>query len=49
ENCVADPEQILEEYTHIVAVDATGNMFCYEANKDLNHKTKNWIDFLGKI
>lgn len=34
------------EYTHIVAVKTTGNVFCYEAIKELNIKTKNWKELL---
>ncbi|KAF9621189.1 hypothetical protein IFM89_016683 [Coptis chinensis] len=34
------------EFTHIVAVKTTGNVFCYEAIKELNIKTKNWKELL---
>lgn len=38
--------KIFTEFTHIVAVRTTGNVFCYEAIKELNLKTKNWKELL---
>ncbi|XP_057481551.1 peptidyl-prolyl cis-trans isomerase CYP65-like isoform X1 [Actinidia eriantha] len=38
--------KVFTEYTHIVAVKTTGNVFCYEAIKELNVKTKNWKELL---
>ncbi|KAH7566700.1 hypothetical protein JRO89_XS08G0218400 [Xanthoceras sorbifolium] len=38
--------KVFTEYTHIVAVKTTGNVFCYEAIKELNIKTKNWKELL---
>lgn len=38
--------KVFTEYTHIVAVKTTGNVFCYEAVKELNIKTKNWKELL---
>lgn len=32
--------KVFTEFTHIVAVKTTGNVFCYEAIKELNIKTK---------
>lgn len=38
--------KVFTEFTHIVAVKTTGNVFCYEAIKELNIKTKNWKELL---
>lgn len=38
--------KVFTEFTHIVAVKTTGNVFCYEAIKELNLKTKNWRELL---
>ncbi|XP_078437149.1 plant U-box 49 isoform X2 [Wolffia australiana] len=38
--------KVFTEYTHIVAVKTTGNVFCYEAIKELNIKNKNWKELL---
>lgn len=38
--------KVFTEFTHIVAVKTTGNVFCYEAVKELNLKTKNWKELL---
>ncbi|KAJ3702865.1 hypothetical protein LUZ61_006570 [Rhynchospora tenuis] len=38
--------KVFTEFTHIVAVKTTGNVFCYEAIKELNVKTKNWRELL---
>ncbi|KAJ0034263.1 hypothetical protein Pint_25864 [Pistacia integerrima] len=38
--------KVLNEFTHIVAVRTTGNVFCYDAIKELNIKTKNWKELL---
>ncbi|KAL1316140.1 peptidyl-prolyl cis-trans isomerase CYP65 isoform X1 [Arachis hypogaea] len=38
--------KVFTEFTHIVAVKTTGNVFCYEAVKELNIKTKNWKELL---
>ncbi|KAJ8567344.1 hypothetical protein K7X08_019552 [Anisodus acutangulus] len=38
--------KVFTEFTHIVAVRTTGNVFCYEAVKELNIKTKNWKELL---
>ncbi|KAF3439061.1 hypothetical protein FNV43_RR17336 [Rhamnella rubrinervis] len=38
--------KVFTEFTHIVAVKTTGNVFCYEAIKELNIKIKNWKDLL---
>ncbi|KAK9284180.1 hypothetical protein L1049_023348 [Liquidambar formosana] len=38
--------KVFTEFTHIVAVRTTGNVFCYEAIKELNIKTKNWKELL---
>lgn len=38
--------KVFTEFTHIVAVRTTGNVFCYEAIKELNLKTKNWKELL---
>ncbi|KAJ4823323.1 cytochrome P450 monooxygenase 65 [Turnera subulata] len=38
--------KVFTEFSHIVAVKATGNVFSYEAIKELNIKTKNWKDLL---
>ncbi|KAL6222694.1 hypothetical protein ACLB2K_006085 [Fragaria x ananassa] len=38
--------KVFTEYTHIVAVKTTGNVFCYEAIRELNIKTKNWKELL---
>ncbi|CAM8883360.1 unnamed protein product [Rhodiola kirilowii] len=38
--------KVFTEFTHIVAIKTTGNVFCYEAIKELNIKTKNWKELL---
>ncbi|KAL5706782.1 peptidylprolyl isomerase [Ranunculus cassubicifolius] len=38
--------KVFTEFTHIVAVKTSGNVFCYEAIKELNIKTKNWKELL---
>ncbi|KAL3526886.1 hypothetical protein ACH5RR_011542 [Cinchona calisaya] len=38
--------KVFTEFTHIIAVKTTGNVFCYEAIKELNLKTKNWKELL---
>ncbi|CAL9148590.1 unnamed protein product [Musa hybrid cultivar] len=38
--------KVFTEFTHIVAVKTTGNVFCYEAIKELNLKTKNWKELI---
>ncbi|GAA0166091.1 chaperone [Lithospermum erythrorhizon] len=38
--------KVFTEFTHIVALKTTGNVFCYEAIKELNIKTKNWKELL---
>jgi peptidyl-prolyl cis-trans isomerase-like protein 2 len=38
--------KVFTEFTHIVAVKTTGNVFCYEAIKELNIKPKNWKELL---
>lgn len=38
--------KVFTEFTHIVAVKTTGNVFCYEAIKELNLKTRNWKELL---
>lgn len=38
--------KVFTEFTHIVAVRTTGNVFCYEAIKELNIKNKNWKELL---
>ncbi|KAJ7952754.1 Peptidyl-prolyl cis-trans isomerase [Quillaja saponaria] len=38
--------KVFTEFTHIVAVKTTGNVFCYEAIKELNFKTRNWKELL---
>ncbi|XP_038684064.1 peptidyl-prolyl cis-trans isomerase CYP65-like isoform X2 [Tripterygium wilfordii] len=38
--------KVFTEFTHIIAVKTTGNVFCYEAIKELNIKTKNWKELL---
>lgn len=38
--------KVFTEFTHIVAVKTTGNVFCHEAIKELNIKTKNWKELL---
>ncbi|MCO5612751.1 hypothetical protein L7F22_067021 [Adiantum nelumboides] len=38
--------KVFTEYTHIVALKTTGNVFSYEAVKELNLKPKNWKDLL---
>ncbi|CAL9073157.1 unnamed protein product [Musa textilis] len=38
--------KVYTEFTHIVAVKTTGNVFCYEAIKELNLKTKNWKELI---
>ncbi|XP_057874050.2 peptidyl-prolyl cis-trans isomerase CYP65 isoform X1 [Cryptomeria japonica] len=39
-------DKVFTEFTHIVAVKTTGNVFCYEAVKELNIKPKNWRELL---
>ncbi|KAH9329671.1 hypothetical protein KI387_001779, partial [Taxus chinensis] len=39
-------DKVFTEFTHIVAVKTTGNVFCYEAIKELNVKPKNWRELL---
>ncbi|XP_075498609.1 peptidyl-prolyl cis-trans isomerase CYP65 isoform X1 [Primulina tabacum] len=38
--------KVFTEFTHIVAVKTTGNVYCHEAIKELNLKTKNWKELL---
>lgn len=38
--------KVFTEYTHIVAVRTTGNVFSHEAIKELNLKVKNWRELL---
>ena len=38
--------QVFTEHTHIVAIKATGNVYCWEAVDELNIKAKNWKDLL---
>ncbi|XP_066355799.1 peptidyl-prolyl cis-trans isomerase CYP65-like [Miscanthus floridulus] len=38
--------KVFTEFTHIVAVKTTGNVFCYEAIQELNIKPKNWKELL---
>eukprot|EP00271_Cylindrocystis_brebissonii_P011161 TRINITY_DN2800_c0_g3_i1.p1 TRINITY_DN2800_c0_g3~~TRINITY_DN2800_c0_g3_i1.p1 ORF type:complete len:638 (+),score=168.47 TRINITY_DN2800_c0_g3_i1:54-1967(+) len=38
--------KVFTEFTHIVAVKTTGNVFCYEAVRELNIKAKNWRELL---
>eukprot|EP00250_Pteridium_aquilinum_P017048 c23429_g1_i1 orf=84-1328(+) len=38
--------KVFTEYTHIVAVRTTGNVFSHEAIKELNVKPKNWKELL---
>ncbi|KAB1214909.1 Peptidyl-prolyl cis-trans isomerase-like 2 [Morella rubra] len=38
--------KVFTEFTHIAAVKTTGNVFSYEAIKELNIKTKNWKELL---
>uniref|UniRef100_A0A0E0KA66 Peptidylprolyl isomerase n=1 Tax=Oryza punctata TaxID=4537 RepID=A0A0E0KA66_ORYPU len=38
--------KVFTEFTHIVAVKTTGNVFCYEAIQELNIKPKNWRELL---
>ncbi|KAJ0097357.1 hypothetical protein Patl1_28514 [Pistacia atlantica] len=38
--------KVFTEFTHIVAVRTTGNVFCYDAIKELNIKTKNWKELI---
>lgn len=38
--------KVFTEFTHIVAVKTTGNVFCYEAIHELNIKPKNWKELL---
>lgn len=38
--------KVFTEFTHIVAIKTTGNVFCHEAIKELNIKTKNWKELL---
>lgn len=38
--------KVFTEFTHIVAVKTTGNVFSYESIKELNIKTKNWKELL---
>ncbi|KAJ3673958.1 hypothetical protein LUZ60_005950 [Juncus effusus] len=46
EFCCPVLNKVFTEFTHIVAVKTTGNVFCYEAIKELNIKTKNWKELL---
>ncbi|CAI5495766.1 unnamed protein product, partial [Closterium sp. Naga37s-1] len=39
-------KKVFTEFTHIVAVKTTGNVFCYEAIRELNVKPKNWKELL---
>ena len=41
--------KVFNQHTHIVAIRATGNVFCYEAIKELNIKTNNMADLLENI
>lgn len=38
--------KVFTEFTHIVAVKKTGNVFSYEAIRELNIKSKNWKELL---
>ncbi|GBG81290.1 hypothetical protein CBR_g31965 [Chara braunii] len=38
--------KVFTEFTHIVAIRPTGNVYCYEAVRELNIKPKNWKDLL---
>ncbi|KAI3824156.1 hypothetical protein L1987_05605 [Smallanthus sonchifolius] len=38
--------KVFTEFTHIVTIKTTGNVFSYEAVKELNLKTKNWKELL---
>lgn len=38
--------KVFTEFTHIVAVKKTGNVFSYEALRELNIKSKNWKELL---
>ncbi|CAM6115559.1 unnamed protein product [Calypogeia fissa] len=38
--------KVFTEYSHIVAIKTTGNVFSYEAIRELNIKTKNWKELL---
>jgi peptidyl-prolyl cis-trans isomerase-like protein 2 len=38
--------KVFTEFTHIVAVKKTGNVFSYEAIRELNIKPKNWKELL---
>ncbi|KAJ0045280.1 hypothetical protein Pint_05128 [Pistacia integerrima] len=38
--------KVFTEFTHIVAIRTTGNVFCYDAIKELNIKTKYWKELL---
>ncbi|CAN6448140.1 unnamed protein product [Victoria cruziana] len=38
--------KVFTEFTHIVAVKTTGNVFSYEAVRELNIKPKNWKELL---
>ncbi|EFJ34420.1 ubiquitin-protein ligase, PUB49 [Selaginella moellendorffii] len=38
--------KVFTEFTHIVAIKTTGNVFSYEAIKELNLKAKNWKELL---
>ncbi|XXG56876.1 hypothetical protein AAC387_Pa03g4183 [Persea americana] len=38
--------KVFTDYTHIVAVRTTGNVFCYQAVQELNVKNKNWKELL---
>lgn len=38
--------KVFTDYTHIVAIKTSGNVYCYEAVERLNIKPKNWKDLL---
>ena len=38
--------KVFTEFTHIVAIKKTGNVFSYEAIRELNIKPKNWKELL---
>uniref|UniRef100_A9RWP7 Peptidylprolyl isomerase n=1 Tax=Physcomitrium patens TaxID=3218 RepID=A9RWP7_PHYPA len=38
--------KVFTEFTHIVAIKTTGNVFSYEAIRELNIKSKNWKELL---